>query len=39
MIPGDVVLLKDGNTIIFSLCNVYFEAERVIAPSRLKEHP
>jgi hypothetical protein len=38
-IPGDVVLLKDGNTIIFSVCNVYFEAERVIVPSRLKEHP
>lgn len=27
-IPGDVVLLKNRNTIIFSVCNVYFEAER-----------
>jgi hypothetical protein len=28
-IPGDVVLLKDRDTIIFSVCNVYFEAKRV----------
>lgn len=27
-IPGDRVFLKDGNTIIFSVCNVYFEAKR-----------
>ncbi len=31
-IPGDNVLLKDKNTIIFSVCNVYFEAERRAAP-------
>ena len=28
-IPGDVVLLKDRSTIIFSVCNVYFEAKRL----------
>lgn len=27
-IPGDDVLLKDNNTIIFSVCSVYFEADR-----------
>jgi hypothetical protein len=27
-IPGDRVFLKDKNTIIFSVCNVYFEAKR-----------
>jgi len=27
-IPGDAVLIKDQNTIIFSVCNVYFEAAR-----------
>ncbi len=27
-IPGDRVLIKDENTIIFSVCNVYFEAKR-----------
>lgn len=31
-IPGDNVLLKDKNTIIFSVCNVYFEAERRTPP-------
>ena len=30
-IPGDVVLVKNENTIIFSICNVYFEARRVAA--------
>src|SRR5580698_8954345 len=30
-IPGDAVLLKDRNTIVFSVCNVYFEAKRVVA--------
>lgn len=29
-IPGDSVLIKDRNTIIFSVCNVYFEAKRII---------
>ncbi|HVN94776.1 MAG TPA: hypothetical protein VMT38_13840 [Terracidiphilus sp.] len=27
-IPGEEVLVKDKNTIIFSVCNVYFEARR-----------
>ncbi len=27
-IPGDSILLKNKNTIIFSVCNVYFEAKR-----------
>ena len=27
-IPGDRVLIKNGNKIIFSVCNVYFEARR-----------
>lgn len=28
-IPGDEVLLKDHNTIVFSVCNLYFEAKRL----------
>jgi hypothetical protein len=28
-IPGDEVLVKDENTIVFSVCNLYFEAKRV----------
>lgn len=28
-IPGDSVLVKDSNTIVFSVCNLYFEAKRV----------
>jgi hypothetical protein len=31
-IPGDSVLIKDKNTIIFSVCSVYFEAERSVTP-------
>ncbi|ABF42569.1 hypothetical protein Acid345_3568 [Candidatus Koribacter versatilis Ellin345] len=27
-IPGDVVLIKHHDAIVFSVCNVYFEAER-----------
>ena len=27
-IPGDTVLVKDKDTIIFSVCNIYFEAKR-----------
>jgi hypothetical protein len=27
-IPGDSVLIKDQNTIVFSVCNIYFEAKR-----------
>lgn len=30
-IPGDDVLVKDPNTIVFSVCSVYFEAKRVTA--------
>jgi hypothetical protein len=32
-IPGDSVLVKDANTIIFSVCNLYFEAKRVASAS------
>ena len=28
-IPGDSVLVKDSDTIVFSVCNIYFEAKRV----------
>ena len=28
-IPGDEVLLKNDHTIVFSVCNVYFEAKRL----------
>ncbi len=27
-IPGDHVLIKDRETIVFSVCNIYFEAKR-----------
>jgi hypothetical protein len=30
-IPGDDILMKDANTIAFSICNIFFEAKR--APS------
>jgi hypothetical protein len=33
-IPGDSVLIKDKNTIIFSVCNIYFEAKRSATPPR-----
>jgi hypothetical protein len=33
-IPGDRVLLKDQNTIVFSVCNVYFEAKRSLPSIR-----
>jgi len=32
--PGDDILLKDKNTIIFSVCNVYFEAKLIDAPAK-----
>jgi hypothetical protein len=32
-IPGDVVLLKSRHTIVFSVCSVFFEANRVVASS------
>jgi hypothetical protein len=31
-IPGDSVLLKSGDTIVFSVCGVYFEARRSVTP-------
>jgi hypothetical protein len=31
-IPGDSVLIKDNNTIVFSVCGVFFEAERSVTP-------
>ncbi len=27
-IPGDVVILRDSNPLVFSVCNLYFLAER-----------
>lgn len=33
-IPGDSVLLKTQDTIVFSVCNVYFEATRSSPPSK-----
>ena len=33
-LPGDDVLIKRKNTIVFSVCNVYFEARRISAASR-----
>lgn len=33
-IPGDEVLLKNKNTIVFSVCNVYFEAKRRIVSNK-----
>ena len=35
-IPGDDVLLKDQNTIIFSVCGVFFEAKRTARSSHTK---
>jgi len=35
-IPGDQVLVKDKDTIVFSVCNVYFEARRISADSSPK---
>jgi hypothetical protein len=34
-IPGDEVFIKDQNTIVFAVCNVYFEARR----KTNREHP
>ena len=33
-IPGDEVLVKDKDTIVFAACNVYFEANRASAPPK-----
>jgi hypothetical protein len=35
--PGDDVLVRSHNNIIFSICNLYFEAERVGAHERIKK--
>jgi hypothetical protein len=37
-IPGDNILVKDRDTIVFSVCNVYFEAKRV-APTPPDTNP
>jgi hypothetical protein len=37
-IPGDVVLIKDRNTIVFSVCNVYFEAKRESVQKKASTH-
>ena len=34
LIPGDTVMGKDEHTIVFTVCNVYFEAKRRAVPSR-----
>jgi hypothetical protein len=36
-IPGDTALLRNRGVIVFSVCNVYFEAKRVSASSQTKE--
>lgn len=33
-IPGDAVLIKDPDTIVFSVCGVYFEAHRRPTPQK-----
>ena len=33
-IPGDIILVKDKNTILFSVCNLYFEAKRMHTAGR-----
>jgi hypothetical protein len=35
--PGDDVLIKDDHSIIFSMCNLYFEAERVARHEHAKK--
>ncbi|MGD0482051.1 MAG: hypothetical protein ABSA42_17910 [Terracidiphilus sp.] len=37
-IPGDDILIKDRNTIVFSACNVYFEAKRESAQKKTVRH-
>jgi hypothetical protein len=36
-IPGDRVLIKSKNTLVFSVCGVYFEARRIAPPPRRAE--
>lgn len=36
-IPGDEVLVKNKDAIIFSACNIYFEAKRVSAASSARQ--
>lgn len=33
-IPGDEVLIKDSNTIVFSVCNLFFQAKRRAVTAR-----
>jgi hypothetical protein len=35
-IPGDNILIRDRDTLVFSVCNVYFEARRIVSTSRPK---
>jgi hypothetical protein len=37
-IPGDDVLIKDQNTIIFSVCSIFFEATRETTPQGNHTH-
>jgi hypothetical protein len=37
-IPGDDVLIKDRNTIVFSVCGVYFEGKRESVQKRNTKH-
>lgn len=37
-VPGDDVLMKDQNTIIFSVCSVFFEAKRAPSPPSNPTH-
>jgi hypothetical protein len=37
-IPGDQVLIKDRSTIVFSVCNVYFEGKRKSAQKKPSKH-
>jgi hypothetical protein len=36
-IPGDQVLVRDGNTLVFSVCGLYFEARRGTNQSRPRQ--
>jgi hypothetical protein len=38
-IPGDEILIKDKNTIVFSVCNVYFEAKRQPVSNATETNP
>jgi len=38
-IPGDSVLIKDKDSVVFSVCGLYFEAERANVPSQPVSKP